>query len=163
MTAALCLNIIFIHYASDLTAKMTAEPQIPSIRSFEDVERLGYEVAMLYGFGDMPHKVLRSAPNGSAMQRFYDDNRIIVAESREELSKLIQSDSKTLAFYYVGTLGKNVIHMDIAEAIFGFICLLHFKKALSFLPSSPITFLKFKKWESKQESQIGTQEIKNMG
>ena len=117
MTAALCLNIIFIYYSSDLTAKMTAEPQMPSIRSFDDVERLGYEVAISRGFGSMPYNVLSTAPSRSSMRQMYDDNRIKVIESDDKLSKLIQSDSKTLAFHYVDRLGNNVNHMDIAEAI----------------------------------------------
>ena len=44
LTAAMSLNLIVIYYSSDLTARMTAEPEKLGIASFLDVEREGYKV-----------------------------------------------------------------------------------------------------------------------
>ena len=44
LTAAMSLNLIMIYYSSDLTARMTAEPEKLGIASFWDVEREGYKV-----------------------------------------------------------------------------------------------------------------------
>ena len=133
MTAALCLNIVYIYYASDLTATMTAEPQELGIRSFEDVERLGYEVAIVSN-AQMPYTMLKSAPNGSAMQRIYKNKKFIIRGNGEELRELIESDPKTLAFFYSGKLGKEVIDIDIIEAA-------TFRRSLSFKKGSEFSAL----------------------
>ena len=44
LTAAMSLNLIVIYYSSDLTARMTAEPEKLGVSSFRDVEREGYKV-----------------------------------------------------------------------------------------------------------------------
>ena len=116
MTTALCLNIIFIHYTTDLTATMTADSPDVNIRSFEDAERLGYDVAIITGSGTMPFNLLKSAPKGSAMHRYYKDAKIKIIENNGELLKLIKSDPKTLAFHYSTRFHKEVIKMDIIEA-----------------------------------------------
>ena len=46
LTAAMSLNLIVIYYSSDLTARMTAEPEKLGIGSFRDVEREGYKVGV---------------------------------------------------------------------------------------------------------------------
>ena len=46
LTAAMSLNLIVIYYSSDLTARMTAEPEKLGIASFLDVEREGYNVSV---------------------------------------------------------------------------------------------------------------------
>ena len=116
MTAALCLNLLFIYYTMDLTATMTAGPPEVDIRSFEDAERLGYDVAIITGSGTMPYNLLKSAPNESAMQRVYKDAKYITRETNEELLRLIKGESKTLAFHYSSRFHKEVIKMDIIEA-----------------------------------------------
>ena len=73
MTAALCLNMVFIYYTSDLTANMTASPKELIINSFEDVERLGYQVIGAPA-GWLPNNLMRDAPKGSAMRRVYENN-----------------------------------------------------------------------------------------
>ena len=46
LTSAMSLNLIVIYYSSDLTARMTAEPEKLGIGSFRDVEREGYKVCV---------------------------------------------------------------------------------------------------------------------
>ena len=46
---AFSFYIIFCHYACDLTSRMTVTPDKLDIRSFEDVERLGYTVIAKHG------------------------------------------------------------------------------------------------------------------
>ena len=115
LTAALCLSVVFITYETDLTATMTAEPQKLNIRSFEDAERLGYRVAIRTGFGNMPYNLLKSAPNGSAMKRMYENNEFVIRQSDEEMLQEIEGDSKTLLFHYAGKF-EATIEMDIIEA-----------------------------------------------
>ena len=115
LTAALCFNLVFIYYSSELTADMTAEPQPLSIRSFEDVERLGYRVALKSGLGGMAYRLLRTAKNGSAMRRIYENKNFIIRQSIEELRKDIESDEKILAFSCAECLNLNAL--DIREAI----------------------------------------------
>ena len=117
MTSALCLSMVFIYYETDLTATMTVEPPKLNIRSFEDVERLGYRVAIKTGFGNMPYNLLKAAPNDSAMKRMFENNEFIVKQNDEEMLQEIEGDSKTLLFHYAGTPKyKETIEMDIVEA-----------------------------------------------
>ena len=88
MTAALCLNMVFIYYTSELTAGMTVSPTELSIKSFEDVERLGYKV-IGSGPGMASHNVLRSAPKDSAMRRIVENNYVSF-DSQEELFDMVQ-------------------------------------------------------------------------
>ena len=115
LTAALCLSMVFVYYETDLTATMTADPQKLNIRSFEDAERLGYRVAIRTGFGNMPYNLLKSAPNGTAMKRMYENNDIIVKQNDEEMLQEIEGDSKTLLFHYADRY-EETIEMDIIEA-----------------------------------------------
>ena len=44
LASAIGLNLIFIYYTTDLTAKMTCAPSMLDIRSFQDIMDLGYKV-----------------------------------------------------------------------------------------------------------------------
>ena len=72
LVSAVALNLIFIYYSCDLTAKMTSAPQKIDISSFEDVKNLGYQV-IFYGFGLRGDRYLKAAPEGSAMRWIYDN------------------------------------------------------------------------------------------
>ena len=45
LASAIGLNLIFIYYTTDLTAKMTCAPSMLDIRSFQDIMDLGYKVS----------------------------------------------------------------------------------------------------------------------
>lgn len=47
LAAAIGLNLLFIYYTCDLTAKMTSAPSKLDISSFQDVKNLGYKVTVI--------------------------------------------------------------------------------------------------------------------
>ena len=44
LVSAIGLNLVFIYYTCDLTAKMTSSPSKIDISSFQDIKDLGYKV-----------------------------------------------------------------------------------------------------------------------
>ena len=135
MTAALCLNMVFIYYTSELTADMTASPKELSINSFEDVERLGYQV-MGAGVGRITNNALRSAPKDSAMGHIYE-NKYTSFETQEELydmvKKLLHGDvEEALLWSFASKETKGLITLDILEAV-------NIPKTLAFDKNSELT------------------------
>ena len=117
VVAALYLNMVFIYYCSDLTATMTSEPRPLNIKSFEDVESQGYNVIVKEGDGSMPNHLLRTAPQGSAMRRIYDEKKYIAMDSRDEMVDAVRKDPKTLAWHMENMADDfdNIITHDIRE------------------------------------------------
>ena len=137
ITSALCLNMVFIYYTSELTADMTTSPRALSIKSFEDVERLGYQV-MGAGIGRLSNNALRSAPKGSAMRRIVE-NRYTSFETQEELYDMVQKlkngdIEETLIWSFASKETKGLIEIDILEAI-------PIPKTLAFDKNSELTAL----------------------
>ena len=138
MTAALCLNMVFIYYTSELTADMTVSPKALSIKSFEDVERLGYQV-MGSGPGTLSNNVLRSAPKDSAMRQMVENNYVVSYDSREELfdivQKILSGDlDEALIWSFASKETKQLKQLDILEAI-------DIPKTLAFDKDSELTAL----------------------
>ena len=138
ITAALCLNMVFIYYTSELTADMTVSPKELSIKSFEDVERLGYQV-MGSGPGTLSHNVLRSAAKDSAMMRMVENNYVVSYDSREELfdmvQKILSGDlEEALIWSFASKETKDLKQLDILEAI-------DIPKTLAFDKDSELTAL----------------------
>ena len=99
LIAALCLNLVFIYYCSDLTSKMTAEPKKLNIKSFEDVEKQGYELVIEEGDGSSANRLLRTAPKGSAKRRMYDSGNYI-AMSKQEMKSRVMNNPKSLMWAF---------------------------------------------------------------
>ena len=128
LIAAICLNLVFIHYCSDLTAKMTSEPQKLNIRSFEDAVSQGFKVIIEEGDGRMPTVLLSTAPPGSAMRRMYEENSFLVGTEDEMLST-VRTDPKTLCWTYEE---RELVALDIAENV-------AIDKSLAFKKGSELT------------------------
>ena len=121
MTAALCLNMIFMYYTSDLTANMTASPKEPDVKSFDDVEQLGYKV---YGppEGRLTANVLKNAPEESAMKRIYQNKYIIVEDLQQDMEglakKMIDGEIQPgFIWTFPRNNMKNLIALDVLEAV----------------------------------------------
>ena len=109
---------------------MTSEPPKLNIRSFEDVETEGYKV-MISAFGRLDYKVLRDAPEGSAMRRVFDAGDIL-AEPDDWADDMDQMPDKTLFFAPPTTCEKkfiNCVPLDIVDKV-------NFFKALAFQTDS---------------------------
>ena len=121
MAAALYLNIIFMYYTSDLTANMTASPEELVVRSFDDVERLGYNV---YGppEGRLAANVMRNAPEQSAMKRIYQNKYIIEEYLQQDMEgiakKMIDGEIQPgFMWTFPRNNMKNLVASDILEAV----------------------------------------------
>ena len=137
MTAALCLNMVFIYYTSELTADMTVSPKELSINSFEDVERLGYRV-MGAGVGRISNNALRSAPKDSSIGRIYE-NKYTSFTTQEELYDMVRNlingeVKEALIWSFASKETKGLITLDILEAI-------NIPKTLAFDKNSELTSL----------------------
>ena len=114
--AAVCLNLVFIYFCSDMTAKMTSEPRSPNIHSFEDVESQGYQLIIKEGDGRMPASLLRTAPPGSAMRRMYDEGNYLKMDE-EEMLTTVMNDHKALLWAIVVDDKYDLAILDIIENV----------------------------------------------
>ena len=122
LIAALSLTMIFTYYTSDLTAKMTASPKEPNINSFEDVERLGYQVVG-QGPGYLTYSIIGSAPEESAMRRVLTKRYTVLKgydEINEFAKKVGAGDMKeTLVWALINSHAtravKNIVPLYIIE------------------------------------------------
>ena len=123
LVAALSLNLIFIYYTCDLTARMTSEPPDIGIKSFKDVESQGYRVVTL-PFGFQPHDLIANAPDGSAKKRIHENNmhEVVsggnVGANNKEIIRRVKDDPKLLTFGGVtagGSMEKNLVALEIID------------------------------------------------
>ena len=78
---------------------MTAEPKKLNIKSFEDVEKQGYELVIEEGDGSSANRLLRTAPKGSAKRRMYDSGNYI-AMSKQEMKSRVMNNPKSLMWAF---------------------------------------------------------------
>ena len=117
MTAALFMNMVFIFYTSDLTANMTASPKELDIKSFEDVERLGYQVIGPRA-GALPSALMRDAPKTSPMWRIYNNKYSSTRELTDISKKGAYGEmTNTLIWSSYKDNVKNLVQLDIIEAV----------------------------------------------
>ena len=104
--------LIFSYYSADLTARMTLGPPQPSIKSFDDVIKYGYNVMTFEATSW--HELLKNSLPGTAMSRVYnekmdgDPRYIIDWIKAEEAADILFSRENTLlfaSFFYA--LGSN--------------------------------------------------------
>ena len=116
LVAAMCLNLIFIYFCSDLTGKMTSDPKTLNIRSFKDVESQGYELLIQKGDGSSATRLLRTAPEGKAMRRMFDNGNFLALDKEEIMSIDLSKNPKTLLWAFEGRHGKlGLSVIDITE------------------------------------------------
>ena len=130
LVAAVYTYLFFVYYSGDLTAKMTSEPAKLNIRSFEDVETEGYKV-MISAIGHTDYKIIKNAPEGSAMRRIFDAGDILV-EPDDWADDMGQMPPKTVFFAPPTTCEKkfiNCVPLDIVDKV-------SFFKALAFQKDS---------------------------
>ena len=125
LVSALGLNLLFIYYTGDLTAKMTSAPPKVDIGSFEDVKELGYRV-IYFAFGLRMDLVMRAAPEGSAMRWVYDeqikDNDDARMTTLAATFKRAAEEPKVLAYtihrpWTEDTAEKQLVPLDITEKL----------------------------------------------
>ena len=111
-TTALMTYFMFAYYSADLTAVMTRGSQPPSIKSFGDVLKYGYDVITFEATSW--HGLLKRALPGTAMSQVFKDkmdgnsNNIIAWVKADEAASILFNREKTLLFtsiYYA--LGSN--------------------------------------------------------
>ena len=110
LIAAVSLNLIFIYFCSDLTSKMTSEPSTLNIRSFQDIERKGFRLITRKGSSN---RLLRTAPQGTAMRRMYDDGNYLAIDE-EEMMSFVMNNPKTVVLGFESGW-PNLVVLDITE------------------------------------------------
>ena len=138
LTAALCMKMVFIYYTRALTANMTASPKELRIKSFDDVERLGYQVTGM-GPGMRSNDFLRHAHKDSAMRRIYE-NKFMPIETRKERDEIAEKMAdgdlqETLLWTFGGgRVLQRLVAQEMAETV-------SVPKTLAFEKDSELTAL----------------------
>ena len=177
LSAALGLMVMYLYYNSELTAKMTSEPQGLNIKSFSDAEKQGYKV-ITSPHGYVNYDILAKAPENSIFKRIHENKVhevVPVGINRHgNAIKRIKEDSKALYFTYQRRSFEKmgIVALDITEAvpIFKAIALQKDSEFITLLNHHIFQMIEIgkinrlkQKWAGKHDNKYGMEEAIELG